>query len=81
MNAMKKQPIVRPPSRRAPAECSPSISSRDASLKMLCIMWGNRQVGLNLFEIWAFPFWRQQIATRNTRPPNALAFVFDIPRR
>ena len=33
------QPIFRPPSRRPPPECSPSISRRDAGLKMLCIMF------------------------------------------
>jgi hypothetical protein len=32
------QPIFRPASRRPPPECSPSISRRDAGLKMLCIM-------------------------------------------
>ena len=37
------QPIFRPPSRRRPPECSPSISRRDAVLKMLCIMFYRRE--------------------------------------
>jgi hypothetical protein len=37
------QPIFRPPSRRPPPECSPSISRRDAGLKMLCIMFYSRK--------------------------------------
>src|SRR5262249_25171699 len=32
------QPIFRPPSRRSPSDCSPSVFRRDAGLKMLCIM-------------------------------------------
>jgi hypothetical protein len=36
------QPIFRPPSRRPPPECSPSISRRDAGLKMLSIMFYTR---------------------------------------
>jgi hypothetical protein len=32
------QPIFRPPSRRPPSDCSPSVFSRDADLKMLCVM-------------------------------------------
>jgi hypothetical protein len=41
------QPIFRPPSRRPPPECSPSIFRREAGLKMLCIMFytGGRQKG------------------------------------
>jgi len=31
------QPIFRPPSRRSPSDCSPSVFRRDAGLKMLCI--------------------------------------------
>ncbi len=33
------QSIFRPPPRRPPFECLPSVSRRDAGLKMLCIMW------------------------------------------
>ena len=32
------QPIFRPPARRSPFGCSPSLSRRDARLKMLCVM-------------------------------------------
>jgi hypothetical protein len=32
------QSIFRSPSRRSPLVCSPSLSRRDAGLKMLCIM-------------------------------------------
>src|SRR5271166_2170737 len=32
------QPIFRPPSRRSSFGCSPSLSRRDAGLKMLCVM-------------------------------------------
>ena len=32
------QPIFRPPSRRPPLACFPSVFRRDAGLKMLCIM-------------------------------------------
>jgi hypothetical protein len=32
------QPIFRPPSRRPPSDCSPSVFRRDAGLKMLCVM-------------------------------------------
>ena len=36
------QPIFRPPSRRPPSDCSPSVSRRAAGLKMLCIMFYTR---------------------------------------
>ncbi len=68
------QPIFRPPSRRPPPECSPSISRRDAGLKMLCIMQDESWARLILFCFWEFPFGRQQSGSRNPRPPNAPAF-------
>jgi hypothetical protein len=37
------QPIFRPPSRRPPSDCSPSVFRRDAGLKMLCIMFYSRE--------------------------------------
>jgi hypothetical protein len=37
------QPIFRPPSRRPPSDCSPSVFRRDAGLKMLCIMFYKRE--------------------------------------
>jgi hypothetical protein len=36
------QPIFRPPSRRPPSDCSPSVFRRDARLKMLCVMFYSR---------------------------------------
>ena len=36
------QPIFRPPSRRPPSDCSPSVFRRDAGLKMLCVMFYTR---------------------------------------
>jgi hypothetical protein len=45
------QPIFRPPSRRPPPECSPSISRRDAGLKMLCIMFYSGSGTVDAFTV------------------------------
>src|SRR5438105_1514566 len=47
------QSIFSPPSRRPPFECFPSVSRRDADLKILCIMW--RGTRLTLGSSWNLP--------------------------
>jgi len=50
------QPIFRPPSRRSPSDCSPSVFRRDAGLKMLCIMLSSRPELLLFSEAEEGPF-------------------------
>jgi hypothetical protein len=53
------QPIFSPPSRRSPLLCSPSLSRRDAGLKMLCLLLSEpRHAILNREEQRARKNWR-----------------------